>query len=94
MDVFLELQKLISSGKKAQSDALEELTKKEAAFPINDPTSIELYEEASRLRSLLAVEAKVFRRPTNPFSNIDTFVNVGNDTYVSSISILNTHSII
>lgn len=79
MDVYYELKKLISSGKKAQADALTEMTRKEAAFPVADPTSIELYEEATRLRNILALEPKIFRKPRNPYSNINTFKNIGSE---------------
>lgn len=77
MDVYFELQSLIDSGKKANPEALEELARKGAAFPLSDASSIELYEEAVRQQALLASTPKIFKKPKNPFSNIETFVNVG-----------------
>lgn len=77
MDVYFELQNLIDSGKRANPDALEELARQGTAFPLSDANCIELYEEAVRQQTRLGSAPKIFKKPKNPFSNIETFVNVG-----------------
>lgn len=76
-EVLGVLRKVVASGKKAKPEYIDELIQSQSAIPMSDIGALALYEE--NLLNHGESEKRNFTRARNPFSNINTYVNVGTE---------------